>query len=465
MLSFRYRTPGYGKLPTLMVGVACVAVILWVALVVLSHTENRSNEAAGHEFEYLLYVDRELRILDAGESGGEFGKWSSDADESQETLVGLRKTMERLAEAEQDDLGVEARVCLAVLQFETGQESEALSTLGPAIEDDDAAWLLSEIINRKEISEQGAVALRRRVEQGEAYAWEARIHSLMGYERSRDDETWDDYHEVNDWVLRRLQLSFIIEALLLVLGVICLPIAYRVLRRSNAPALPRIMSRWSTGYVLGWFFVVEVGASLIGWIQAEALWMGDLPYELRYPFLLGSVLVSQGLGAIVLASVLFAHPRHALKAFRVSGRVPWSAILAILALLSILHLLAYSVFEHDRVVDPSDFLSPDFQSEMGFFFDVLSTCVAAPLFEEFIYRGVLFLGLRGRLGNLGALLLSSTLFAFAHSQYEWEGLLSVGVFGLSCGLLTWRTGSILPGIVLHAAYNTLIVLNVSLIYQ
>lgn len=467
MLSFRYRNPDYGKLPTRMAGLARVAAVLWVALLVLNHTENRVNEAAGHEFEYLRYVDRELQILEAEERGGEFAKSRLDADESeQETLVALRKTMERLADAEQDDLGVEARVCLALLQFETGLGEEALTTLGETPQDDQVARLLSELIRDEEIIVESTESLRYRVETGTDYAWEARLLSRIEGGQERDDRTWGSYHEINDSLLRRVQLSFVIDCLALLLGVICLPFAFRVLRRPTVSALPQIMSRWSTTYVLGWFFVVEVGVVLLGWVQEEALWMGNgLPSEIRYPLWLGSLLVNQGLGAVILAAVLFAHPRHALVAFRVSGRVPWSAILAILAILSLLHILASLLSGHDRIVDPSDFLSRNIQNPLGLCYTLLGSSVAAPIFEEFLYRGVLFLGLRRRLGNLGALLLSSTVFALAHSQYEWEGLLSVGVFGVSCGLLAWRTGSILPGIVLHAAYNTLIVFHVFLIYH
>ncbi|MFP6876231.1 MAG: CPBP family intramembrane glutamic endopeptidase [Roseibacillus sp.] len=69
------------------------------------------------------------------------------------------------------------------------------------------------------------------------------------------------------------------------------------------------------------------------------------------------------------------------------------------------------------------------------------------------------------MGNVPALVLSSAVFAAAHAHYEWEGLISVGVFGAFCGLLAWGAGSILPGIVLHAGYNALIFGNTFLIYQ
>jgi hypothetical protein len=177
------------------------------------------------------------------------------------------------------------------------------------------------------------------------------------------------------------------------------------------------------------------------------------------------VLCSQGYEALFLAVILFARPWHAWRAFRISGPVPWAAILGLLTLLSILHYAVFSLLDFERVVDPADFLLLTEVGLLEFGFIFLSGCVAAPVFEEFVYRGVLFLGLRGRMGTVGALVFSTVVFAIAHSQYDWEGILSVGVFGACCGVLAWRTGSILPGIILHAIYNTLIFGNVFVIYQ
>jgi hypothetical protein len=56
---------------------------------------------------------------------------------------------------------------------------------------------------------------------------------------------------------------------------------------------------------------------------------------------------------------------------------------------------------------------------------------------------------------------SIELLAESNEDLSPEG----GVFGACCGVLAWRTGSILTRIILPAIYNILIFGNVFLIYQ
>lgn len=73
--------------------------------------------------------------------------------------------------------------------------------------------------------------------------------------------------------------------------------------------------------------------------------------------------------------------------------------------------------------------------------------------EELLYRGGVLPALRP-LGDRAALWISATLFAMAHvgfvSSFLWALLL-----GLVAGIARMRTGSIIPGLVVHAVGNTL----------
>ena len=83
---------------------------------------------------------------------------------------------------------------------------------------------------------------------------------------------------------------------------------------------------------------------------------------------------------------------------------------------------------------------------------VLATVVLAPVFEEVIFRGLLYGSLRARLGMWPALVLSALVFALAHG-YGVAGFASVFLSG---GLWAWsyeRTRSLLPAIAAHMANN------------
>ena len=84
----------------------------------------------------------------------------------------------------------------------------------------------------------------------------------------------------------------------------------------------------------------------------------------------------------------------------------------------------------------------------------LAFVVAAPLFEEFFFRGFLFEGiLNSRLGAVGATLITSVCWAGIHIQY---GLFEVvWIFGMG-GLLCYarlKTGSLVTPIAMHAVVN------------
>lgn len=80
--------------------------------------------------------------------------------------------------------------------------------------------------------------------------------------------------------------------------------------------------------------------------------------------------------------------------------------------------------------------------------------VAAPVSEEFFFRGFLFAGLaRSRLGPVGAILVTALLFMSIHLQYDLQGLIFVLFLGLILAIARWKTGSLLVCILLHAMMN------------
>ncbi|MFM7182602.1 MAG: lysostaphin resistance A-like protein [Verrucomicrobiales bacterium] len=92
------------------------------------------------------------------------------------------------------------------------------------------------------------------------------------------------------------------------------------------------------------------------------------------------------------------------------------------------------------------------------FFSTLTGVVLAPVMEEIIHRGVIFQGLRARMGRWPAILLSSAVFAILHF-YSWWGILDVFVAGVFFAWIYDRTRSLWPGIFLHAIGNGMITID------
>jgi membrane protease YdiL (CAAX protease family) len=80
--------------------------------------------------------------------------------------------------------------------------------------------------------------------------------------------------------------------------------------------------------------------------------------------------------------------------------------------------------------------------------------IAAPLGEEFFFRGFLFSGLQHSFVRpIGAILITATLWAAIHVQYDWSGVLTIFAGGLVQGVARWKTNSLLICIAMHSLMN------------
>ena len=88
---------------------------------------------------------------------------------------------------------------------------------------------------------------------------------------------------------------------------------------------------------------------------------------------------------------------------------------------------------------------------------VLGVAVAAPIVEEFVFRGYLFPALARWRGPWIGALAGATVFGVAHCLVYppqlWPMMI---VFGFAACMVFWFTGSILPCIALHALNNSLV---------
>ena len=77
--------------------------------------------------------------------------------------------------------------------------------------------------------------------------------------------------------------------------------------------------------------------------------------------------------------------------------------------------------------------------------------VVAPIFEEIFFRGFLFQGIRySRLGPIGAIGITSLIWAVIHLQYDIYGMATVFALGLLFGIARLKTDSIHLLMVMHS---------------
>jgi len=85
---------------------------------------------------------------------------------------------------------------------------------------------------------------------------------------------------------------------------------------------------------------------------------------------------------------------------------------------------------------------------------ILLIAIAAPISEEICFRGMLFGGLRTRMPRIAAALVSGLLFGALHALTGISAVPPLIAFGFILALLYEKTGSIVPGILLHMLNNS-----------
>jgi membrane protease YdiL (CAAX protease family) len=105
--------------------------------------------------------------------------------------------------------------------------------------------------------------------------------------------------------------------------------------------------------------------------------------------------------------------------------------------------------------DVPDELGAD-QSSLALVGVAVLVTVMAPICEEIFFRGFFFRTLRNWRGPWVAALITGIVFGGVHAFGSPVGfLVPLAAFGFGLCLLYWRTGSLLPGIAVHALNNSL----------
>jgi membrane protease YdiL (CAAX protease family) len=92
-----------------------------------------------------------------------------------------------------------------------------------------------------------------------------------------------------------------------------------------------------------------------------------------------------------------------------------------------------------------------------------SIVIAGPIGEEILFRGFLFQGLQAsRLGNNGALVISSVTWAIIHSQYQPPTVFAIAIMGIILGYAKIKTNSIYVPIAMHGLNNLISLIQVGL---
>ena len=104
----------------------------------------------------------------------------------------------------------------------------------------------------------------------------------------------------------------------------------------------------------------------------------------------------------------------------------------------------------DYILDLSGALQPE--TTLGFILLFIAVVIIAPLGEELLFRGFLQHFLEKYWKDITkAVLVTSLFFAFIHMNSYW--FIQIYFLGIFLGYLSWKSGSIIPSLILHSINN------------
>lgn len=200
----------------------------------------------------------------------------------------------------------------------------------------------------------------------------------------------------------------------------------------------------AAGALLGFVAALGVGILFAGAFSVVGSAAAQFGFELG--FLLVPVAVATSLGA---ASPLVAVHRLGVRRPK-PGAIKWMA--AAVGAYLLITAIYIGIFGSPH--------QEDFATKLGSIpVQVLLIVIVAPISEETCFRGMLFGGLRERLPRLAAALISGIIFGGLHAPSGASAVPPLIVFGFILCLLYEKTGSIVPGMMLHMLNNVVALLG------
>jgi uncharacterized protein len=229
---------------------------------------------------------------------------------------------------------------------------------------------------------------------------------------------------------------------------------------ANNPALPAVPWEWETIWqvILGFFVIGQlllpqlfgILMAVTGWNLSQSTLLAKAAY----------ILVSYGVLAIAVISFLRISIRSyqplAPEWFSFRGRQNWllwgiGGYLVATPIVLLVSVVNDRLWQGKGGSNPLLSLLLDSNDSLVFMLFLLTAAVAAPVFEEYLFRGFLFPSLTRYFSVGQSIGLSGLVFAVAHLSVS--EVLPLAVLGSILAYIYYRTGNLLASMLVHSLWN------------
>jgi len=168
-----------------------------------------------------------------------------------------------------------------------------------------------------------------------------------------------------------------------------------------------------------------------------------------------SLMAATGLGFLYFSVKPFLPLDKEWFAFKFKERWYFQAILGYfvaLPLVVLVSLINQQIWQGKGGSNPLLFLAIEANNGWVIFIFFITACIAAPFYEEILFRGFLLPSLTSYFPTWISIILSSLFFALAHLNLS--EVLPLSILGMILGFVYQRSRNLLSSILLHSLWNT-----------
>jgi uncharacterized protein len=207
--------------------------------------------------------------------------------------------------------------------------------------------------------------------------------------------------------------------------------------------------------IAGFFFVGQIVLPLI--FVASGIKGANLSLREQAVYVLISYILLAAVGLSVLyfsIKSFFPLPQDWFRFQWLSNWVLWGigGYLVALPLVFFVSFLNQSLWHGKGGSNPLLFLALEAQDKVVLAIFFFTASIAAPIFEEILFRGFLLPSLTRYVPVWGAIIISSVIFAIAHLNLS--ELLPLATLGIILGVVYVRSRNLLASILLHSLWNS-----------
>lgn len=446
-----YRNYGW------VMALACLLVVLWGAYTVGNYGSFMKKDYFDEQGTLEKY-SVSIMLAEQSEDLPRVERWMlGDVGKEEAT----RGAVEYLEYADGKELlTAEGKVMLACAHWSSGNEGRAGEVVAAVSSDDSFyAGVMKDLMAGRELDQYSWDTLAEQL-RFTPRDWVACFLSGKAAEKhpgERADDLLGLVDERRQSLLIASAKIVIIDWLVVLTGsgcIVFLLFGHRADGGGRSHVVPRLPRLWPLTFVLILFVLGELLAEFVSYQvwEAYAVLGVFVPYT-GYSIL--ADIMFRCAGAVLFLWFFFRRPDYAWRTlFRPVPNL-WQWVLAAFTVVWMVDILWYSLPAEWFPFDPTIGYQWNEYGWEGLLTSMISAVILAPLGEELIFRGLLFNGLKNRLGLHAAAVISAVIFGSVHF-YGVQDMISVGFFGLLMAYLYHHTRSLWPCILCHALVNFLI---------